>query len=96
MFHEFLKTNRAQLIERCRAKAAKRAPSNTRPGDSQHGIPQFLDQLIEVFRAEQTPEALARRRTLVGRQPSLALVPPNIAGTAAKHGDELKQQGLTI
>src|SRR5450631_3011447 len=96
MLHEFLKTNRAQLIERCRAKAAKRAPSNTRPADSQHGIPQFLDQLIEVFRAERTPEALARRRTLVGRQPSLALVPPNIAGTAAKHGDELRQQGLTI
>jgi hypothetical protein len=97
MLHEFLKTNRAQLIERCQAKAAKRAPSNTRPADSQHGIPQFLDQLIEVFRAEQTAEALARRRTLVGRgQPSLALVPSNIAGTAAKHGDELRQQGLTI
>jgi hypothetical protein len=96
MLHEFLKTNRAQLIERCRAKAAKRSPPKAGLAESQYGIPQFLDQLIEVFRAEQTPEALARRRTLVGRQPSLALVPSHIAGTAAQHGDELRQQGLTI
>jgi hypothetical protein len=97
MLHEFLKTNRAQLIERCRAKAAKRAPPNARPADSQHGIPQFLDQLIEVFREEQTPEALARRRGLLGHgQPSLALVPSHIAGTAAQHGEELRHQGLTI
>jgi hypothetical protein len=97
MLHEFLKTNRAQLIERCRAKAAKRTPAKAGPAESQHGIPQFLDQLIEVFRAEQTPEAVARRRAQIGHgQPSLALVPSGIAATAYKHGDELRQQGLTI
>jgi hypothetical protein len=96
MFHEFLKTNRLQLIERCRVKAAKRAPPNAGPADSQHGIPMFLDQLIEVFRREQTPEALSRRKTMSPGQPSLALVPTGISGTAAKHGDELRQQGLTI
>jgi hypothetical protein len=96
MLHEFLSTNRAQLIERCRGKAAKRNDPDATPADSQYGIPQFLDQIIEVFRKEHTPEGQERRKTLGRGQPSLALVPSGISGTAAKHGDELRQQGLTI
>jgi hypothetical protein len=93
MLYEFLQANRAELITRCRVKAAKR--TSTVPV-SEHGVPQFLGQLIETFRVEQTPEALARRRAAGPGRPSLSLVPPDIPSTAAKHGDELRRQGLTI
>lgn len=96
MLYEFLKSNRADLIARCRTKAAKRAPHQATPAATEYGIPQFLEQLIETFRLEQTPEALARHKAAGHGRPSLALVPSDIASTAAKHGEELRQHGLTI
>src|ERR1700682_6503454 len=96
MLYEFLKTNRAELITRCRAKSAKRALPNAKPAVSEFGTPQFLAQLIETFRVEQTPEALARHKAAGHGRPSLALVPSDIPGTAAKHGDEMRRQGLTV
>ena len=96
MLEEFLDANRTELIKRCRAKAAKRIVPGATLMESEFGIPQFLDQLIETFRSERTPEALARQKTMGPRKPSLALVPSDIPGTAAKHGRELRQQGLTV
>lgn len=96
MLYDFLKTNRTELIARCRAKAAKRNSPHTAPAENDHGIPQFLAQLIETFRLEQTPEALARHKASGPGRPSLALVPTDIASTAAKHGEELRRQGLSI
>jgi hypothetical protein len=95
MLYEFLDNNRAELIARCRAKAAKRnhEPSS---GGSEHGIPLFLAQLVETLRAEQAPEALARHGALGRGRPSLALVPTDIVGTAAKHGIEMRRQGLSV
>jgi hypothetical protein len=94
MIHQFLKTHRAELISRCRAKAVKR--NRTTVPESAHGVPQFLTQLIETFRVEQTPEARAHHRSLGPGRPSLALVPTDIAGTASLHGEELRRQGATI
>ena len=96
MLYEFLKSNRADLIARCRAKAAKRALPDAMPALTEYGIPLFLEQLIETFRLERTPEAMARHKAAGRRRPSLALVPSDIASAAAKHGDELRRQGLTI
>ena len=96
MLHEFLHANERELIERCRRKAARRSRANAPPVHNEHGIPIFLRQLIETFRGEQTPEALARLKTSGHGTPSLALVPSGIAGTAARHGIEMQRQGLTI
>lgn len=96
MLYEFLKANRTELITRCRAKAAKRALPDATPPVTENGIPQFLAQLIETFRVEQTPEALARHKAAGPGRPSLALVPSDIVSTAAKHGREMRLQGLTI
>ena len=94
MLHEFLQANRDELIARCAAKAAKR---NTAPlAPNQYGVPRLIDQLITVFRLEQTPEALARHKAAGHGRPSLSLVPSDIGGVAAKHGIELHQQGLTV
>jgi hypothetical protein len=95
MLHEFLIIHRAELIARCGVKAAKRNDKTLLAG-SQFGVPQFLTQLVEIFRAEQTPTAIARRATLGARHPSLSIVPSDIAGTAAKHGVEMRQQGLSL
>lgn len=84
------------MITRCRAKAAKRALPDAAPPVTENGIPQFLAQLIETFRIEQTPDALARQKAAGPGRPSLALVPSDIVSTAAKHGHEMRRQGLTI
>jgi len=96
MLYEFLKTNREELIARCRAKAAQRALPNAAPPASEYGVPQFLTQLTETFRLEGTPEAQARRKAAGPGQPSLLLVPAGIPGSAAKRGEEMRRQGLTI
>ena len=96
MLYEFLKTNHAELIQRCRVKAAKRALPRTLPSDDDYGIPQFLTQLTETFRIERTPEAMARHRERGPGRPSLALVPEGIPTTAAKHGKEMRANGLDI
>lgn len=95
MLEEFLEANRAELIRRCRAKAGRRA-HGAAPIESEHGVPQFLAQLIETFRSERTPEALARHKASGEGKPSLALVPSDIQSTAARHGLEMRREGLTI
>jgi hypothetical protein len=53
MLHHFLITNRQELLERCRAKvAARRAPRPTE-AELEHGIPLFLQQLIDMLQARQ-------------------------------------------
>jgi signal transduction histidine kinase len=55
MLHEFITENRAEIIERCRAKIRSRpAP---RPTDTEllHGVPLFLDQLADTLRQAVNP-----------------------------------------
>src|SRR6185436_6190132 len=46
VLHEFLEANRAELIERCRAKVALRPAPTATSTKMDHGIPLFLSQLI--------------------------------------------------
>jgi signal transduction histidine kinase len=93
VLHEFLTTNKADLIERCRRKVAKR-PAPKGAGDSlAHGIPTFLDQLIRTLEAEQTSQPLSSQ-TVSGPPGGGAVC--EIAATAALHGRELSQQGFTM
>ena len=62
MLHEFLTTNRADLIERCRLKVAKRLAPKVTGAELAHGIPRFLDQLIKTLQVEQTSEPMRSRR----------------------------------
>ncbi len=56
MLHEFLDANRDELIERCRAKVARRLALRPTRTEMENGIPLFLGQLIEMLRSEQVPE----------------------------------------
>jgi hypothetical protein len=89
MLHEFLTSNRQLLISRCREKVAKRFEPTETPATVDHGVPLFLQQLVETLREEQTTPA----RT-VDSEPTPA--PTEIGRAAALHGSELLSQGFSV
>jgi signal transduction histidine kinase len=95
MLHEFLTSNRADLIERCRLKVARRSAPRVTPAELTHGIPLFLDQLIKTLQVEQTSEPMRSRKVsgpAGGGGPELS----EMGAAAALHGRELLQQGFTV
>ena len=85
MLHEFVTANRTVLITRCRTKAAKRFASSVAPIALGHGVPLFLQQLVETLRLQEIPS-------------DLGLVPPTteISRAAGLHGADLLRQGYTV
>jgi hypothetical protein len=80
MLHEFLSSNRDELILRCRAKVARRHAPPVTARELEHGVPLFLEQLVEALRCEQeSPAAAAESHR-----------------TAALHGKELLGDGYTV
>src|ERR1051325_6080780 len=82
MLHEFLTSNREELIARCRKKVAQRHAPRATEKELAHGIPVFLDQLIEILREESLgvdTDSAAR-----------------IGNTAGSHGNELLRRGFTV
>jgi hypothetical protein len=47
---DFIGTNRDELIRRCQAKVAKRSSPLATKGGTDHGVPLFLDQLVDELR----------------------------------------------
>jgi len=94
VLHEFLTTNKSDLIARCRLKVAKRPAPRMAGKELAHGIPRFLDQLIKTLEVEQTSEPM-RSRKVSGPAGGGAVV-SEIAATAALHGRELSEQGFTV
>jgi signal transduction histidine kinase len=94
VLHEFLITNRADLIDRCCLKVAKRAAPRGGIAELHHGIPRFLDQLIETLQVEQIPEP--SRSLRISGPSGGGPVASEIAVTAALHGRELSERGFTV
>jgi hypothetical protein len=87
MLHEFLSTNRAELIRRCRSKVGGRSSPPVTPLELEHGVPRFLEQLVDALRHEEAnPESLSRDK------PALA----ESARTAHSDGEELFEQGYSV
>ena len=95
MLHEFLTSNRADLIERCRLKVARRSAPRVTSAEITHGIPLFLDQLIKTLEVEQTSEPL-RSRKVSGPSGGGGPWKSELGSAAALHGRELLQQGFTV
>jgi hypothetical protein len=90
MLHEIVTSNRTELIARCRNKAAKRfAPSET-PAPLDHGVPLFLQQLVDALRLDKTTPS----GEIVEPMPTPA--PTEIGRAAAVHGAELLRLGYTL
>src|SRR5688572_18760414 len=51
MLAEFIDLNRHEIIGRCRAKVAARLPSPVLAVEIDHGVPVFLDQLVDALRS---------------------------------------------
>jgi signal transduction histidine kinase len=50
MLHEFIAVNREEIIRRCRGKVATRSVPSPTDAEIDHGVPVFLDQLVNALR----------------------------------------------
>ena len=92
MLHEFLTANRADLIERCRVKVSRRSAPKAIESERSHGIPHFLDQLIETLQADPDRSQKISGATDSGSKSRLS----EMGISAARHGRELSRQGYTV
>jgi hypothetical protein len=95
MLTEFLRENRLELIERCHAKRALRSTTESTAARLEHGIPLFLDQIIQTLDLEKTSGPMRGHR-VSGPPGGEKPVSSEIGDTATRHGRELLQHGFTI
>jgi signal transduction histidine kinase len=81
MLSKFLAKNRNILIERAREKVLKRRVPLPTDYELSHGVPLFIDQLVETL--EQEP---------LGSKAKL----PEMTAGAVRHGRDLLNQGFTV
>lgn len=93
MLHDFLTTNRALLIDRCRIMVVSRSGAKATDHELVHGIPVFLDQLIKTLKVEQTSVPAQSRALSVAGGGGAG---PDIGEMAALHGRDLREQGFTL
>ena len=93
--HQFLLDNRADLIERCKAKVAKRPWRAATPAQLANGIPIFIDQLTRTLGAEENGQAAESKR-ISGASGGDALMQSEIGASATVHGGELLQLGFSV
>ena len=59
VLHEFIAVNRDEIIGRCRAKVAARVIPPPTEAEIDHGVPVFLDQLMDSLRLDTTNPEIA-------------------------------------
>ena len=90
MLHDFITSNRQELISRCRTKVASRFEPTGTPAAIDHGVPLFLQQLVETLRLEQATA------TQQGTDSDPTPAPTEIGRAAALHGTELLRLGYSV
>lgn len=90
MLHEFVTSNRTELIVRCRNKMSERLSPSEIPLALDHGVPLFLQQLVETLSLEQREPHPAAFE--VERSPA----PTEIGRAATVHGAEMLRLGYTV
>ena len=85
MLHEFVSSNRGELVRRCRSKSTKRDSPLFTPAGLDHGVPLVLEQLVWALRSEEEGSSS-------GRTPAAA----EVSRTAVLHGKELLEQGYSV
>ena len=93
MLHEFLTENRQLLIDRCRDKVARRFEPTENASSINHGVPLFLEQLVDTLQGELTT---SYRNGDSEPTPAPAPAPTAIGRGAAIHGAELLRRGFTV
>jgi len=93
LLHEFLIENREEVIRRCRAKVAGRAAPPVTKLELEHGVPLFLEQLVEALRNEQGQPS-SHHGVLDSQRSTVASI--ENTRTAGLHGKELLDKGYTV
>ncbi len=96
MMHEFLVSNRVELVRRCRGKVAQRAAPGATEKELDFGIVFFLDQLIETLRVEETSDPMNRSQKISGPSGGAMSSLSDMGDGATKHGRELSAHGFTV
>jgi len=92
---QFLLDNRQALIDRCKAKVARRPTREATPAQLANGIPMFLDQLVRTLGAEIHGFADESLK-ISGASGGDGLALSEIGVSAAAHGAELLRLGFTV
>jgi signal transduction histidine kinase len=82
LLHEFLTLHRDEIIARSRQKVATRMAPRPTAAELEHGVPLFLEQLVDTLQREQ--ETAARKTST------------EMTKSAQRHGGELKEAGFTV
>ena len=93
--HEFLKHNREELIERCKAKVAQRPQRAATAEQLKNGIPLFLKQLTKTLQAEKEGHPGESLR-ISGDSSGALSVLSEIGVSATAHGKQLLELGYTV
>lgn len=96
MLHEFLAAHQNELIERCRAKVAKRSTPVPTQEELTHGIPVFLAQITKTLRMEDAADDAGSQKVSGPPNPTKTPTSTEIGESAAEHGGELHRLGFTI
>jgi hypothetical protein len=90
MLHEFLTSNRVELVRRCREKEASRFEPSKVPDAIDHGVPLFMQQLTDTLRLEQQTS----KRAVAGADSAPAQ--SEIGRAATLHGAEMLRLGFSV
>jgi len=93
--HQFLAKNRDALIERCKAKVARRPRRAATQAQLTNGIPMFLDQLVRALEAQEAGEA-SESIKISGAAGGGATALSEMGLSAAAHGKELLRLGFSV
>src|SRR6185437_3181977 len=96
MLQDFLQAHRNELIARCTFKSNRRHAPDPAHGPLEHGIPLFIEQLIETLQVEHVREPLARGEISTSHSEGGAPKFSEIGGSAVQHGRELLKRGFTV
>ncbi|MCM5682294.1 HAMP domain-containing histidine kinase [Schlegelella sp. S2-27] len=91
----FLLNNRAELIQRCKDKVARRPSRGATRAQLAHGIPMFLDQLTRTLEAEGQGDVAGGLR-ISGPPGGDAAALSEVGISATAHGGELLGLGYTV
>lgn len=95
MMHDFLCSNRDELVTRCREKVSRRPHRSATSRQLNRGVPMFLEQLIRTLRMEQSEHPMLSRE-ISGLAGGIAPSLSEVGETAAQHGRELLQLGFSV
>ena len=92
MLHEFLSSNRDELIRRCWTKVTERDSPHATSLEPEHGVPLVLTQLVAALRHEETLPAVKRAANSGRDMAAFA----ERSRTNSMRGKELLEQGFSV